>query len=110
MKFKKIILYFLLITSIAYLIFNRYFSTYGFGMMMYHHYPYYSDYTFAQYYLRLFFNVIAYLIIALSLFTLIKSRNRNFNKDYLKILDVRLSKGEITLDEYKFIKGELNKK
>jgi uncharacterized membrane protein len=108
MKKKKGLIYVLLSISIGYLFYNYLFTDYGFGMMN-HHYGYYDDYSRITYYLNSSLVFISYTIIIVSTLILITSKTES--KDYsMTILDERLSKGEISVDEYRKIKGVINKK
>lgn len=108
MKKKKGLIYFLLSISIGYLIYNYLFTDYSFGMMS-HHYGYYDDYSSIMYYLNSSLVFISYTIIIIS--TIILLSNKTVSKDYsMVILDERLSKGEISVDDYQKVKGAINKK
>ena len=109
MKKKKGLIYALLSISIGYLFYNYLFTDYSFGMMMNHHYGYYDDYSRAMYYLNGSLVFVSYTVIIIS--TIILLSNKTVSKDYsMTILDERLSKGEISVEDYQKIKGAINNK
>ena len=108
MKKKKGLIYFLLSISIGYLFYNYLFTDYGFGMMN-HHYGYYDDYSRIMYYLNSSLVFVSYTVIIIS--TIILASNKTVSKKYsMTILDQRLSKGEISVEDYQNVKGAINKK
>ncbi len=109
MRKKKGLIYALLGISIGYLFYYYLFTDYSFGMMMNHHYGYYDDYSSVMYYLNGGLAFAAYTVIIIS--TIILLSNKTRSKDYsMTILDERLSKGEISVDDYKKIKEMINNK
>ena len=108
MKRNKGLIYTLLGLSIGYLLYNYLFTDYRFGMMMNHHYGYYDDYPSLMYYLNGGMVLLAYTVIIISTISLLSNKTSPKN-EALTILDERLSKGEISIDEYQEIKGVINK-
>ena len=108
MKKKKALIYFLLSISIGYLFYSYLFTDYSF-VMMNHHYGYYDDSSSAMYYLNSGLVFISYTVIIISAIILLF--NKTVSKDYyMTILDERLSKGEISIDDYQKIKGTIKNK
>jgi len=106
MKKKKGLIYVLLSISIGYLFYSYLFANYGFGMMN-HHYGYYDDYSRTMYYLNAILVFISYTVIIV--LTIILLSNKSVPKKYaMTILDERLSKGEISVNDYQKIKGAIN--
>lgn len=103
MKNKNVLLYSLIIIAIAYLIYHSLTTNYGFGMMMYHHYGYYDNYSITQYYLKSIGVFISYGVILFSVIVLLQRKSRRPNS-YLRILNQRLSNGDINIDDYNTIK------
>jgi uncharacterized membrane protein len=108
MKKKNGLIYVLLSISIGYLFYNYLFTDYGFGMMN-HHYGYYDDYSRIMYYLNSSLLFISYTVIIISAIILLSSKT--VSKNYsMTILDERLSKGELSIEDYQKIKGAINNK
>lgn len=104
MKVKNIVLLVLLIGSLSYyFVFTPLSSSY-YGMpMMYNHYP--SDLGLLDL-IVVWIGLSTFALLGFELFTKItKTNNRAID-----ILNVRLSKGEITIEEYKKYKDELMKR
>lgn len=104
MKFKNIVLLILFIGSLSYyFIFTPLTSGY-YGMpMMYNHYP--SDLGLVDL-IVLWVGLSSFTLLALELFTkVLKQNNRAID-----IINMRLSKGEITIEEYKKSKQEILKR
>ena len=108
MKKNKGLIYVLLSISIGYLFYNFLFTDYGYGMMN-HHYGYYDDYSRIVYYLNSSLIFISYSVIIVSTIILFSNKTES-NNYYMTILDERLSKGELSVDEYQKIKEAINKK
>ncbi len=108
MKRSKGLIYFLLSISIGYLFYNYLSTDYGYGMMS-HHYGYYDNYSGIEYYLNTGLVVISYLLIIICTISLVNMKKDSTNYA-LVILDERLSKGDISIDEYKNIKEVINSK
>ena len=72
------------------------------------HHGYYDGYSSSSYYLNSIFVLVSYLLIIASTIILlsIKKTSKNFS---IEILDERLSKGEISTEEYLNIKSEISK-
>ena len=104
MKLKNIILLVLFIASLSYyFVFTSLTSNY-YGMpMMYSHYP--SDLGLLDL-IVIWIGLSTFALLVLELFTNITKTN-NLAID---ILNMRLSKGEITIEEYKKYKNELTKR
>lgn len=107
MKMKKGMIYGLLSISIGYLVYNYLFTDYRYGMMMNHHYVYYDDYSRILYYLNSGLIFIAYTGIIIAIIILLSQRTLPRN-NISTILDERLKKGEISIEEYKKIKSVIN--
>ena len=107
MKAKKVLFYFLIFVSVGYLSYDFLFLGFGYGMM-YHHFDYYDDYSSFDLYLRMALSVTAYILIFISVYNLLK-RSVKSKHNYLKILNQRLSNGEISIDEYKRIKETIER-
>jgi uncharacterized membrane protein len=108
MKKKKGLIYVLLSISTGYLFYNYLFTDYGFGMMN-HHYGYYDDYSRIMYYLNSSLVFVSYTVIIISTIILLSNKTESTNYA-MTILDERLSKGEISVEEYQKIKGVINNK
>lgn len=109
MRKKKGLIYFLLSISIGYLFYNYLFSNYKFGMMMNHHYGYYDDYSRVMYYLNGSLVFVAYTVIIVSSIALLSVRPISQNNS-MTILDERLSKGEVSVKDYKRIEETIQNK
>ena len=108
MKMKKGLIYVLLSISIGYLFYNYLFTDYGFGMMN-HHYGYYDNYSRIIHYFNSSLVFVSYTVIIIS--TIILLSNKTVSKGYsMTILDERLSKGEISVEDYQKIKEAINNK
>ncbi len=108
MKKKKGLIYVLLSISIGYLFYNYLFTDYGFGMMN-HHFGYYDDYSRIMYYSNGSLVFVSYTVIIIS--TIILLSNKTISKNYpMTILNERLSKGEISVEDYQNIKRVINNK
>ena len=94
--------------SIGFLFYNYSFTDYGYGMMA-HHYGYYDSYSGLTYYLNMSFVIISYSVIIIGTIALLSMKTKP-PKNSLKILDERLSKGEISIDEYQNIQRIVNSK
>lgn len=106
MKKKKGLMYSLLSISVGYLLYNYLFTDYRF-LMMNHHYGYFDDYSRIVYYLNGSLVFISYTVIIISIIILLS--NKGVSKDYsMWILDERLSKGEISIDDYREIKRTIS--
>lgn len=108
MKKKNTLLYFLLSISVGFLMYNYIFSDYRYGMMR-HHYGYYDGSSAYNYYLNSLLVFIAYLCIVIGTMFLIISNQKSKNNAMI-LLDDRLSRGEISVEEYKAIKEIITKK
>lgn len=108
MRKKETIFYLLICVSIGYLLYNYLFSEFNYGMMG-HHYGYYDDFSWTNFYISRGLEIGAYLLIILSSVFLIKNKRSTHNSS-LSILDNRLSRGEISIEEYSRIKRIINKK
>jgi uncharacterized membrane protein len=108
MKKKNIAIYLVMLISFAYLIYNYFFNDYSRGFMMFHHYGYYDGYINNEFIRMSFIAGIAWLVLILSFLYLIIQRLRS-NNDALEILNSRLAENQITIDEYRQIKKELDK-
>lgn len=106
MKNKNTIFYVLLLMSIGYLLYSYTFVDYRYGMMMDHHYDYYGSRLVANNFVDSIFVFIAYSLITLSLIVILPKKWKSSKNTFI-ILDTRLSKGEISIDEYRLIKKEL---
>ncbi|GEM_PF-1407663 len=110
MKTKKGLIYFLISISVGYLFYNYLFTDYGYSYgMMSHHYGYYDNYSGFSYYLNAILVFISYSIIIIGTILLVKKKTESRN-DSLTILDERLSKGEISIEEYQKVRGVINSK
>lgn len=107
MKMKSLFVFAILIMSFAYLVYNSFFigNSYGF---MHHHYGYYDNSYSSTYYTYAILNAIAYLIITISWIYFLLEMNKK-KSGYIKILNERLSKGEISIEEYSEIKRSIEK-
>lgn len=103
---KRILTYVFIVVSIGYLSYHYYFSGFGFGMM-YHHYGYYDDYSSLQYFYRTSLSIAAYMILFVSLISLFRHSTLG-SKHYLLVLNERLINGEISVEEYKKLKGVID--
>lgn len=108
MKQKKVLIYIVLFLSVGSVIYNYIFNDYGYGMMN-HHYGYYDDYSLDMYYLNMGLLGVSYIAILICVFMLIGMRV-NFDSKATTILNERLSRGEITLEEYRKIKETIRMK
>lgn len=102
MSKKKTLLYSLISLSVGFLLYNYIFTDYKYGMMR-HHYGYYDGFSINSFYLNSALVFVAYVVIILCLFTLIYKKQKS-KSNAITILDNRLSKGDITLEEYKKIR------
>lgn len=108
MKRKKGLIYILMSISIGFLFYNYLFTDYGYGMMA-HHYGYYDSYSGLTYYLNMSLVIISYSVIIIGTIFLLNMKTEP-TKNSLKILDERLSKGEVSIEEYQKIKRVINSK
>ncbi|XMB71466.1 hypothetical protein RJI07_04940 [Mycoplasmatota bacterium WC30] len=106
---KKAIVYILISVSIGYLFYYYTFTDYGYGMMMNHHYDYYDGFSRTAYYLNAILVFVSYTIIIISTIFLITKKTVSKNNSMI-ILDERLSKSEISIEEYQKIKRVIDTK
>lgn len=106
MKTKNTVLYSLIFISSGYLLYSYIFTENRYGMMR-HHYGYYDDYLMNNFYLNTVFVFVSYAVIVTSILYLLLNSQRN-NNNVLMILNSRLSKGEITVEEYEIIKSTID--
>jgi uncharacterized membrane protein len=78
-------------------------------MMMNHHYGYYDDYSTVMYYLNGSLVFVAYTVIIVSAIMLLSIKPMSKNNS-MTILDERLTKGEISVEEYKRITEAIQNK
>ncbi len=109
MKRKKIIYAMIIILSIGYLLYNFLLTDARYGMMMYHHYGYYDNFTRTQFYLNSVFNVFVYFVILIFIFKLVLNSKKTEDK-HLLVLNRRLIDGEISREEYIDLSREIKKK
>lgn len=76
---------------------------------MNHHYGYYDDYSRVMYYLNGGLVFVAYTVIIVSTITLVSVKPISKNNS-MTILDERLSKGEVSVEDYKRIKEAIQNK
>ncbi len=76
---------------------------------MNHHYGYYDDYSRVMYYLNGGLVFVAYTVIIVSTITLLSVKPISKNNS-MTILDERLSKGEVSVEDYKRIKEAIQNK
>jgi uncharacterized membrane protein len=98
MNNKKALLYFLAVISIGFLIYNYYFTGSAYGMMN-HHRSYYNDYFRDIDLLNTAFVFFAYFVLIISSVLILKEK-ATASSTALNILNERLSKGEISIEEY----------
>lgn len=91
----------------GYLLYVYTFTNYGFGMMMSHHYGYQNNYPSAMHYLNRTLIVVAYIVIIISAIMLISMKTDKKNHA-MTILNERLSRGSVSIEEYKEIKKTIN--
>lgn len=104
----KIVYIALIVISLGFLLYTYIFTSYGYNMMMMrHHYGYSEEFRTLDQYIFSVLIVVAYLTLILAIIRLLISRKSDSNLKALNILDERLSKGEISVDEYKEIKKYL---
>ena len=77
-------------------------------MMMYHHYGYYSDYWTTDVLIYRALSTLAYIIIIIGTAILLLRKSKYIDKSF-EILNNRLSSGNLSLEEYRQIKKELQK-
>jgi uncharacterized membrane protein len=107
MNKKTIILLFAILISLSYFIFSYLNNGFGNDVMMFHHG--YSTQSNFMYYTNGIFLWLGFSSLLILLF--INKERSNGNQKYLtNILDTRLSRGEITIEEYKEIKDTIEKK
>ncbi len=104
----KGIIYVLIGISMGYLFYIYLFTNNGYGMMN-HHYGYYDRYSGFSYYLNLGLVVLACSIIIIGIIILL-SKMKISRNDAIPILEERLSKGEISIEEFQKIKRSINLK
>ena len=104
---RNILIYFLLSISIGFLFYSFVLSDVRYGMMG-HHYGYYDDYSPLNYYINSAMIYISITILIIG-FIMLLSKKTSRNSTAISILDSRLSSGEITIEEYKRIKSEIQK-
>lgn len=102
---KSLLIYFLVFLSFGYLIYNYFFTDISYGMMN-HHYGYYDNYNQTLHYLDNIFMFLAYFVLAMSIIFLVNGRFSS-NDNTLDILNKRLSKGEISIEQYQSIKDAI---
>jgi len=107
MRKNNSIIYIMLSLSMGYLIYKFIFTEYSYGMMS-HHYGYYDNYSGFEYYLHGGLTLLAYSTIVIGVLLLI-SKSRISNNNAYSILDQRLSKGELSIEEYQKIKDTIQK-
>jgi uncharacterized membrane protein len=78
-------------------------------MMMNHHYGYYDDYSTVMYYLNGSLVFVAYTVIIVSAIMLLSIKPMSKNNS-MTILDERLTKGEVSVEEYKRITEAIQNK
>lgn len=105
MKKKKTLYYFLAVISIGFLIYNYVFTGSEYGMMN-HHYGYYTYHSRSVDLLNTGFVFLAYIVLILCAILLLKEQTTVSNSA-LEILNDRLSKGEISIEEYRTLKQVL---
>jgi uncharacterized membrane protein len=98
MKNKKVLLYFFAAISIGFLLYNYLFTGIEYGMMN-HHYGYYNNYSRNLDLLNTGSVFLAYIILIISAIFILKE-NSTTSYFALEILNERLSKGEISIEEY----------
>ncbi len=108
MKRKNVLIYGLLSISVGYLIYNYLSTDYSYGMMSNHH-GYYDNYSSNSYYLNSFLVFISYAVLIISTIILLSKKSVSTNHA-TTILDQRLSKGEISLEDYRERKSEISSK
>jgi len=107
MNNKKGLFFVLIGVSIGYLIYNFLSVDYEYGIMMNHH-GYYDNYSSNLYYLNSVLVFLSYFTIIISTIILLSNKS-TLKKSSMTILDQRLSKGEISIEEYLSIKTEISK-
>lgn len=108
MKRKKGLIFLFLGSSIGYLIYSYLFIDYGLGIMK-HHYGYYDDYSRIMFYSNGCMVIISYTVIVVS--TIILLSYKIVPKTYsMALLDERLLKGEISVDDCQKLKRVINRK
>jgi uncharacterized membrane protein len=93
--------YFLAVLSIGFLIYDYFFTGIEYGMMN-HHYGYYNYHSRNLDLLNTGFVFISYITLILCAILILKEKTITSNTA-LEILNDRLSKGEISIEEYKTI-------
>lgn len=105
MNNKKTIYVSLILISVGYLAYYYLFTDRAFTMM-HHHYYYYNQSTRTTYLLQGLLRFIAYMNI--SIFSLLLFIDYiKPKREYLDILNLRLSKGEISVEEFRELKNEI---
>lgn len=104
MKKKNIIIYPLLSLSTGFLLYRYFFTDVSYGMMRHH--GYYDGYSSFNYYVNSLLIFIACSVIFICLM-LLYSQKAHSKNTALTILNDRLSRGEISIEEYREIKREL---
>lgn len=99
MKNKNTLYYVLAMISIGYLVYNFVSRGLEYGMMN-HHYGYYNYPARDIDILNTVVVFLAYIVLILSAILILKEKTNSNNKS-LEILNNRLSKGEISIEEYK---------
>ena len=106
MKKKKELIYFLLSISVGYLFYYYVFTDYGFSMMG-GHYGYYESYSGFTYYLKTSLLFLSYAVIITGIIILLNDKTKSKSQAMI-VLDERLLKGGISIEEYKNIKRVIN--
>lgn len=102
MNTKKTFLIILIIGAIATLFYSYINNDNGYGVMMYHHYGYYDDYSELQYVFDILLKSVAFIVIIISIMIFQKQGVTKSSK-YLDVLNRRLSSGNISVEEYQKI-------
>lgn len=88
--------------------YNYLFTDYRYGMMR-HHYGYYGDYSGFGFYINSFLVVIAYILLITSTIFLLRGFQQS-SHNAMTILENRLTRGEISIEEYNQIKEIISNK
>ncbi|MEC9485843.1 MAG: hypothetical protein UMR38_08280 [Candidatus Izemoplasma sp.] len=104
---KNYVVYPMLIASIGYLFYYYLLSGYNSGFMMMHHMGYYDNFSSTSYFINIGLLILAYIGLIAAILILVSKQTSQSN-NALEILNERLTKGEISLEEYREIKRTIN--
>jgi len=104
---KRIIAIIVLVASVGYVVYSNLFGGFPRGIMMFHHFGYYDDFNFSDYLLQTGLLVVSWSGILFSLLYLFKGFLVK-KASPINELDLRLAKGEISVDEYTTLKQEIS--